>query len=439
MVKTRRHGQGSIEWIHHDGYLWARGRLRHRGDLYLTDGIGAGASALADLAKRDRDAIEAEIQRRIDDTRAELERGRKPDRANAQRQLRRQLDVWLEAGRSRMLPHSHRDYVRAVERHVKPFAIARVELGELGPEDVDRWVAQLRESRGPRGEPPSSHAVQYAYDRLMECLRALRATGFRRDGIDAILDPARRGRPRHRKRPTPAYDVAQSTALLGHLAAVAEAQHPWPAFFGACLHAGLRFSEGAGLYWSHLHGLELFAAWLDRGRARGAPLVTLTVAQQLDRDTRRPREPKSAAGLRTVPLTREAAELLVGHLRRERAAGRPTAGERFVFVAPSRDRTMRELGYANARRKLAALCDGAGLGSSGKTHVLRATFGTAAGAAGVPRHILKGVMGHADEKTTGQYTRFVKEDARRTTDKLGRRLTGARRPARGSGVGEAAD
>ena len=57
MVKTRGHGQGAIESIHHDGYMgWARGRLRYRGDPYLTDGIGAGAAALADLARRDRDA-----------------------------------------------------------------------------------------------------------------------------------------------------------------------------------------------------------------------------------------------------------------------------------------------------------------------------------------------------------------------------------------------
>jgi hypothetical protein len=49
MVKTRRHGQGAIESIHHDGYMgWARGRLRYRGDPYPTDGIGAGAAALAD-------------------------------------------------------------------------------------------------------------------------------------------------------------------------------------------------------------------------------------------------------------------------------------------------------------------------------------------------------------------------------------------------------
>lgn len=53
---------------------------------------------------------------------------------------------------------------------------------------------------------------------------------------------------------------------------------------------------------------------------------------------------------------------------------------------------------------------------------VRRTFGTAAGAAGVPRRLLRGMMGHADEATTGVYTRYVDADARVARERLARHL-----------------
>ncbi len=414
----RRHGLGSIEWVRKgaEGYLWVRGRLMYRGERHTTDGIGFGR----EITKAEQEWAEAEIDSRLEVLYTDLTAGRTPDRAREQRPLRKQLELWLEAGKARWLPHTYSEFARSITQHVKGYPIARLQLGELQPEDVDAWLTAVRKSGA------STYQVRYAYDRLLECLKALKADRFRGEGVAAIIDTSRSRRPRHRKTSTRPFDEAELELLVGHLIARQAAEHPWPALFGVDLLAGLRFAEGAGLWWQDVHGLDVFGRWASGARRGNPPLVTLTIRQQLDRHTRTPRELKSEAAERTIPLVPAAAELLLAHRTRERAEGRACVGEAFVFVARSRDGRMREVGYSSARRHLSALCDGAGLGPTGKTHALRHSFGTAAGAAGVPRHLLKGMMGHADEATTSIYTGFVAADAERETRRLGKRLPGGK-------------
>jgi integrase len=408
-VKKRKHGTGTVDWVTDQrGYLWARGKLRYRGQRYTTDGIGVGHTTRDALSKRERQRIEREVDTLLEKLKDELEQNRLPDRARERRPLHKQLDLWLAAAKSRTLPHSHADYASVAEHYIKPHPIARLHLSELQPEDVDEWLATL-DATGA-----SSSRRLTAYNYLLACLRALKADGYSTKAIETILASTRSRRPRHRKKPTRAYDAAQTDLLLTYLEAHREDRAPWSVFFAICLYAGLRYSEGAGLPWIEVHDTE----------------DSLTVRWQLDRETREPREPKSEAGVRTVPLIPQAVELLDWWRARERARGRDCSGMNLVFVNTSarggKDAT---LGYAAGRRQLAKLCEDAGLEPNGRTHVLRATFGTAAGAGGMPTHLLQGVMGHADAKTTAIYTKFISDDARRATDQIGERLRGRKREA----------
>src|SRR5581483_3375343 len=104
-------------------------------------------------------------------------------------------------------------------------------------------------------------------------------------GVRAIVDGSKRRRPRHRKQATATFAPEEAAALWRHIFSGA-ALEPWASFFGLSWLLGLRFSEGAGLYWRHVGGLDLYERWLADGGQDDPPEVTMLVEQQLDRHTR---------------------------------------------------------------------------------------------------------------------------------------------------------
>src|SRR5207244_1046725 len=82
-------------------------------------------------------------------------------------------------------------------------------------------------------------------------------------------------------------------------------------------------------------------------------------------------------------------------------------------------------GYDTAQKHLRALTEEAGLERTGKTHMLRRTFGSLAASEGVGVPDLQAVMGHADPATTWDYTAPLVAGARRVTAAVGRRLGAA--------------
>jgi integrase len=415
---TRR--PNGVGWLERSrdrrGYTTLRGKARWRGDLYTAPGVGIPATVLALPPGRRRDRALAELtgqaQRALDELIAGLKRGERPDRARERRPLIAQARAWLEAKRPRMTPNSRSAYHTAVERHLAEHAIARVPMGRLDPEDVDGWLASLAAAG-------ASRATQlYAYNRLLECLRAFLADspggGFA--GVRAIVDGARVRRPKHRKQRIQPLVEAQALALVRRcLSPAARAAHgDFATAFGLNHWWGLRFGELAGLTWGAVHGLD----WPG-----GQP--TLHVLAQLDRGTRQPVDTKSAAGERVIPLEEEPARLLREHRDRCRAAGRPCLDTDPLFLHPSRDRRPRPLGYDTARKHLAKLAEEAGLAPSGKTHALRRTFGSLAASEGVGVPDLQAVMGHADAATTLIYTAPMRAGSQRVTAAVGRRLRAA--------------
>jgi integrase len=86
---------------------------------------------------------------------------------------------------------------------------------------------------------------------------------------------------------------------------------------------------------------------------------------------------------------------------------------------------LRPLGYDTAQKHLRALTEEAGLEPTGKTHMLRRTFGSLAASEGGGVPDLQAVMGHADPATTWDYTAPLVAGARRVTAAVGRRLGAA--------------
>jgi site-specific recombinase XerD len=170
--------------------------------------------------------------------------------------------------------------------------------------------------------------------------------------------------------------------------------------------------------------------------------VTVDVRRQLDRETRQPTELKSERSARSIPLHRFGCEWLADHLERERARGRGCRPDELVFVmhgrpqkGPWRNVAAAPLAYAYTRRKLVALTKDAGLPATGKTHLMRVTFGTVAGDESVPAHVLQDLLGHADPRTSLIYTRRRSATVKRATEAVGRVLGGVKAAEKAAGGG----
>jgi integrase len=376
------------------GYVVLRPRIHQDGERYY--GASVGIRRGRNRREQERNEREAWAQARasLDTLKAALGRGERPDPARARRSLGAQLDVWLKAKQGKVGANKWKSYESALRRHVQPYPIAHVPLGRLQGEDVDRWLADLRAAGA------STAMARYAFDRVLECLRALLADVVMAN-LQTVVNGAADRRPRHRKQPTRPFDAAERGALLRHLAGGA-AEEPYASLFAVALYAGLRFSEAAGLPWGEVH-------WTDR---------SLTVRWQLDRDTREPRQVKTEASVRTVPLSDDALAVLRARQQARRAAGKPTGPSDLVWTArPWGRQGERGVGYTQARRKFAAFCRAAGLGAVSRTHALRHTFGTTIARAGGRHAVISDLMGHADPAVTHVYTRHtVSDELRRAVE-----------------------
>jgi integrase len=378
-------GAGTIEVLtDKNGYVTLRPRVHAEGQRYHGASVGIRRGATKREQATNERAAWAQARKNLAELKQSIARGERPDPQRARRSVGAQLRLWLEAKKGKVTDRNWKSYESAVRVHMEPYRLARVPLGKIQGEDVDAWLADMREAG------VSTAMARYAFDRLHECFRSL-LTGVAMDNVQTLVNAAKTRRPRHRKQQTRPFDEAERRLLLNYLTG-GKAEEPWASLFATALVAGLRYSEAAGLPWGEVH-------WTDR---------SLFVRWQLDRDSREPRELKTEESGRTVPLGTDAVTVLRGRFESQKAAGKPVGPLDLVWTArPWGGKGERGLGYSQARRKLIRFCEEAGLSATGKTHALRHTFGTTLARAGVREGLIQPLLGHSDGAATRIYTRHT--------------------------------
>lgn len=269
-------------------------------------------------------------------------------------------------------------YESIVRLHIVP-VIGRKKLDELGPADVRRLLAALREKEisGSGGGPRklSVRMVQFAHAVLRNALsNAVREELINRN-VAKLVQIA-----------TPEYDVGTSLDPVAARALLARiADDRLYALYLCAIVLGMRRGELLGLAWD--------AVDLDAGK--------LAVRQSLTWANGRAHlgPPKSRASRRIVPLPETVVDALRQHRKRQNAE-REIAGDRWtetglVFTSSQ--------GGSVSPRTLAAqwhvIRTAAGLGRL-RFHDLRHTAVSLLLALGVPPHVVREIVGHSDVKVT---------------------------------------
>jgi integrase len=300
-------------------------------------------------------------------------------RARERQTVGEYLDYWLaHVVRPERRPTTYAGYETMVRLHITPLIGTR-KLDELGPADVRRMIAALREKRtdghggGPRALSP--RMVQSAHAVLRNALsNAVREELVTRNAAKLV------------KMSNPEYDIGAGLdpiAARAFLATIADDR--LFALYLCAIVLGLRRGELLGLTWD--------AVDLDTGR--------LTVRQALTWVAGRAvvQPPKTRAGRRVIPLPEVVTTALQAHRARqdeERAA----AGDRWEdtgFVFATRDG--RPTSPYSLTKYWHDIRSAAGLGRL-RFHDLRHTAVSLLLALGVPPHVVREIVGHSDIKVT---------------------------------------
>lgn len=289
------------------------------------------------------------------------------------------LDYWLEhVVKPEKRATTYNGYETMVRVHIKP-VIGRTKLDELGPADVRRLLAVLRDTdtngRGGGPRKLSARMVQFAHAVLRNALsNAVREELLTRNAAKLVQIA------------NPEYDVGAGLDPIAARALLRQIKDErLYALYLCAIVLGMRRSELLGLAWD--------AVDLDAGR--------LVVRQRLtwSNGSANLAPPKSRASRRVIPLPSTVVDTLRDH-RRQQDSDREAAGDQWtetglVFTT--------WLGWSISPRTLAqkwhVIRTAAGLGRL-RFHDLRHTAVSLLLALGVPPHVVREIVGHSDVKVT---------------------------------------
>lgn len=266
-----------------------------------------------------------------------------------QQTVSRYLQDWLEFRTPSLAPSTLDGYFRSLKNHISP-QIGSVMLEELTPSDVLRCLAPLCAD----GKTRQAQLVRV----LLRCALqdAVRMGLISHNPADAVRQPA------HRKE-----CIKYWTPETIHKFVSAQRFSPLYHVWLLALLCGLRRGELLGLRWSDV---DLSAAQIHVCNQR--MLINGTLID---------RPPKSAAGVRDIPLP---AVLVTALTRARRSAAS-------VYVCP--------LTPQQLRRELGKACAAAGVPTL-HIHGLRHSMATAALEAGVDIKVLQTLLGHSHFSVT---------------------------------------
>ena len=289
-------------------------------------------------------------------------------------------DEWMVSMLPTYKPSTQKNHRHIISRHLCP-RFGTKTLSAISRKDVQSYVAHLQQV----GYAPKT--IDHIHDVLSAVLRTAVEWGHLTE------NPARGVRlPQLRTvRPKWALTPPQAVALLGALP-------PLPrALVALGLLCGLRRGELFGLQWDDL---DVDARVLSVRRAVYEGIVST---------------PKTAAGVRQVPLSEAALSVIVEWRRHART----TAPEALVFGT----RSGRHLSPNNVSRQwVYPCCEALGLRRATWT-TFRRTYSTWAHVLGVPGKVAAQLMGHAKVDTTlNVYTQVLDGSLRKAADTIGEQL-----------------
>ena len=276
-------------------------------------------------------------------------------------------------------------YQGLLNHHISPHIGERL-ISSLKPLDVQEWVQALR------AVPTGATTVQKAYTLLNRiCTWAVTIRRLTHNPCDGIKRPTAKRKAIHpftREEVQRLLEATKNDRLY--------------ALFVLAVTTGMRQGELFGLQWGDLD--------LEGRRIR-------IVRQVKDyRGTVVLKEPKTAAGIRTISITESACVALSA--RRVIAAAESHTSLQ-VFTSP-RGMLIRRTLFA--KRAWKPLLIKLGLTHRGGHH-LRHTAATMMLAAGVPPHIVAGVLGHETaESVMKTYAHFITTDSRIASEAMARIL-----------------
>ncbi|HXI15197.1 MAG TPA: site-specific integrase [Chloroflexota bacterium] len=252
--------------------------------------------------------------------------------------------------------------------------------------------------------PAGAERVLAAYDRLGERLSGAslrRAHMTLRQALRYAQDEGRAvpSIPRHvrpPRKPGPPPRALPQEAVACFLEAAQRDDARWHALWTLAVCSGLRLGELLALEWTDL-----------RVTPNGGGVVA--VRRALSEDAKRRPQlrayPKTAAGVRTVPIERVVLNLVLALPRLPTATG---WGE-LVFPSP---RTQEPIPQTSAAHAFARVWKLTGLPGRAHPHLLRHTFARDQLTALAPLPIVASRMGHGDAATTLRlYANFLRDDA----------------------------
>ncbi|HUP72056.1 MAG TPA: site-specific integrase [Acidimicrobiales bacterium] len=284
-------------------------------------------------------------------------------------------------------PSTRRIHEGHLRSHILP-ALGGVPLNKLTPSMLRGWLSELSASTGSRGKPLAPAYVHQAYRTLRQVLGA------------AVLDQRLGRNPLAGVKPPRPDSPEMRTISADDVASLADTIDPrFRAFVITAAWCGLRVSEVFALRWDRIDLLRR----------------TVTVVEQIEREGKRgfvSRQPKTAAGRRTIHVPMIVADALEQHL----SSGFGGAGKHgLVFVAtngePVDAHNFRARIWQPAVRR-------AGLEPL-RIHDLRHTCASLAIAAGADVLSLQRMLGHATPAITlNRYAHLMPGRAEAVADRL---------------------
>ena len=342
-----------------------------RSGLYRTD-VSLGTDPMT--GKRVRRSVygrtAGEVAEQRDQLKADRQRGQLA--ATSKQTVEEFLTDWLEQTvKPRRSAGTYATYEYRIRARIVPH-IGRVQLVKLTPRHVQGMVNALQAA----GRKPAT--IQATLSTLRSALSQAERWGVVPRNVARLVEAPP---VEHDKRPTLSADQVEGfrKALKGEWHAV---------YFTLVLGLGLRRGEGLGLRWQDID-------W-ERG--------TLSIRQQVTRvGTRTVIKPgaKTRKSERTLPVPASLLALLKEH-RREQAAWRLQARrwEDHDLVFPTRLGTPTPPSYINVTLK--RILDDAGLDQF-RPHDLRHSAASLMDALGVPRTVIRDMLGHTTLDMTNRY------------------------------------
>lgn len=307
---------------------------------------------------------------------------------------------WLEESvAGKKAPKTERFYRQMTRLYILP-SLGRIELGKLGPQQLQWFFNDLAKTPRAEGKPLSASTVGHVRATLRAALNsAWRMSLIRENPALKVTVVSRSTSERQAKYLT----KEEVKALLD-----VSRGHHLGGLFALAVNTGLRLGEATGLAWTDIE---------DESAA---------VRRQLQWNGRGPelRDLKTKSASRRLPLVAGAREAIEEQRRNQEIWSSAHGGDFNPLGLVFTNTTGTPLHQSNVNKHLKALARQAGIAKNVSFHMLRHTAGTYLVAAGVELNHVKEILGHSQLSITADlYAHAVPSTHKAALDRLGAALS----------------